>query len=228
MITSPVSLSTYGSIEGDDNFTEHYTYNLQVMLARSITRYVNVFFSPGVHFNANGQRRFDPRSTDFFPPAATVDLHQAKHSGSFGFGVNGRIRPTVSLLFEYTPRVGFKLGRIMQSLTPQAESSTFDLNQKPRLVLAFRRTLVVTPSRSPSQIRRTTATSRYNSSNLELGKVIGNSSWTITEFFCCRVRATAAIHQRNSRIANGGAVCRYVERKRWQSADATSTRSVSQ
>src|SRR5262249_10916455 len=98
---SPIALATHASVEGDDNFTENYTYNLQLLVARSVTKYVNLIFSPALHLNANGQRRFDPRATDFFPPA-TVTFAQPRHTGSFGIGANARIRPTVSVLFEYT------------------------------------------------------------------------------------------------------------------------------
>jgi cytochrome c oxidase subunit II len=164
---SPIALSGYASIEGDDNFTQNFTYNLQVMLARSVTRYVNLFFSPAVHFNANGQRRFDPRANDFFPPA-TVDFHLPKHTGSFGFGVNGRITPSVSLLFEYTPRVGFKLGAVLPvfdstgkviGFTPRSEAEIGFGVQKD----VGRHSFSLTFSNT-----QTTTTSRYNSSNLVL------------------------------------------------------------
>jgi hypothetical protein len=164
---SPIALSGYTSVEGDDNFTQNFTYNLQVMLARSVTRYVNLFFSPAVHFNANGQRRFDPRANDFFPPA-TVDFHLPKHTGSFGFGVNGRITPSVSLLFEYTPRVGFKLGAVLPvfdstgkviGFTPRSEAEIGFGVQKD----VGRHSFSLTFSNT-----QTTTTSRYNSSNLVL------------------------------------------------------------
>ncbi|HVF92567.1 MAG TPA: DUF5777 family beta-barrel protein, partial [Blastocatellia bacterium] len=110
---SPIALSAYASVEGDDNFTENFTYNIQAMMARRVTDYVNLFFSPAVHVNSNGQGRFNPRSVDFFPPSPAADQFQlGTHTGSFGFGVNARIRPTTSLIFEYTPRVGFKQGRV--------------------------------------------------------------------------------------------------------------------
>lgn len=167
---SPVALSTYASIEGDENFSRHYTYNLQTMLARSVTKNVNLFFSPAVHFNANGQRRFDPRATDFFPPAPIADtFRQDKHAASFGFGVNARIRPTVSLLFEYTPRVGFKLGRVrpifnsnftrIVAFSSESEAGIGFGIQKDIGRHAFSLTFSNT---------QTTTTARYNSSNLVL------------------------------------------------------------
>ena len=166
---SPIALSTYASIEGDDNFTEHYTYNIQAMIARSVTKYVNLFFSPAVHFNANGQRRFDPRATDFFPPATIADtFRQDKHAGSFGFGINARIRPTVSLLFEYTPRVGFKLGSVQPLFNSNFQVVGFNARSEAEIGFGVekhigRHTFSLTFSNT-----QTTTTARYNSSNLVL------------------------------------------------------------
>ena len=163
---SPLAMSAYASVEGDHNFTERYTWNFQTMLARSVTRYVNLFFSPAVHVNSNGGDRFK----EFLrtqPLAAKLRLGQ--HSGSFGFGVNAQVRPTTSLLFEYTPRVGFKMGQIVA-----------DFNSDTGQLIGFRNT-------SESEIgfgiekrigrhvfsitfanTQTTTTARYNSSNLAL------------------------------------------------------------
>src|SRR5207249_5087658 len=38
---SPMALATYASIEGDNNFSRNFTYNLQAMMARSVTKYVH-------------------------------------------------------------------------------------------------------------------------------------------------------------------------------------------
>jgi cytochrome c oxidase subunit 2 len=119
---SPISLSTYTSIEGDDNFTETYTYNVQAMVGRSVTRFVNFFFSPAVHINSNGQGRFNISPDESTDPRA-LGLRLGRHTGSFGFGFNGRIRPSVSLLFEYTPRIGFKMGQV----TPIVNEDTGEL-----------------------------------------------------------------------------------------------------
>jgi hypothetical protein len=166
---SPLALTAYASIEGADNFTEHFTYNIQAMMARSVTKYVNLFFSPAVHINSNGQGRFNPRPEDFFPvePLA-AELELGQHTGSFGFGVNGRIRPSVSLLFEYTPRVGFKLGQIEQIFGPGF--TRIGLRNRSEAEIGFgiekrlgRHAFSLTFSNT-----QTTTTSRYNSSNLVL------------------------------------------------------------
>ncbi|MGH9875377.1 MAG: DUF5777 family beta-barrel protein [Pyrinomonadaceae bacterium] len=167
---SPVALSAYASVEGDDNFEHNYTYNLQLMMARSVTKYVHLFFSPAVHLNANGQRRFDTKSTDFFPREPLADqFRQDKHGGSFGFGINARVRPSISLLFEYAPRVGFKLGRVVPIFAPvTGRIIGFNNVSEPELGFGVekdigRHTFSLTFSNT-----QTTTTSRYNSSNLLL------------------------------------------------------------
>jgi cytochrome c oxidase subunit 2 len=166
---SPVALSTYASIEGDNNFSRNFTYNLQAMVARSVTRYVHLIFSPAVHINANGQRRFDPSATDFFPPAAIADtFNQPKHAGSFGFGVNGRIRPTTSLLFEYTPRVGFKLGQVAPVFNSSFKVIGFQQKSKAEIGFGVQRDIGRHTFSLTFSNTQTTTTSRYNSSNLVL------------------------------------------------------------
>ena len=167
---SPIALTTYASIEGNDNFTEEYTYNLQAMIGRSVTKYADVFFSPAVHINANGQRRFDPRATNFFPPQPFADqFSQDKHTASLGFGVSAHIRPTVSILFEYTPRFGFKQGRLVAIFAP-GTFRVVNFRNVTEAEIGFgiekrigRHAFALTFSNT-----QTTTTARYNSSNLEL------------------------------------------------------------
>ena len=165
---SPLALSTYASIEGDDNFTEHFTYNIQAMLGRSVTKYVNLFFAPAIHLNANGQRRFNPKPQDFFPPVPlAADFKLGKHTGSFGFGVNARIRPSVSLLFEYTPRVGFKLGRVRPLFTA-GRITDFINESEAEIGFGIEKDIGRHAFSLTFSNTQTTTTSRYNSSNLVL------------------------------------------------------------
>ena len=167
---SPVALSTYASMEGDNNFTGNYTYNLQAMVGRSVTKYAHVFFSPAVHINSNGQHRFNPKPGDFFlpiPPEALIQLPQ--HTVSFGFGVDVRVRPSTSLLFEYTPRVGFKLG-LIDPIFNDSFTAIHGFKQTTEAEIGFgierrigRHSFSLTFSNT-----QTTTTSRYNSSNLGL------------------------------------------------------------
>lgn len=163
---SPIALSTYTSVEGDDNFRKFYTYNLQFMMARSLSKYVHLFFSPALHLNANASRRFDPRPTDFFPPEPLAEqFNQDKHGASFGFGVNAKVRPTISLMFEYTPRVGFKLGRVDPIFDGNFQIIGFEGESEAELGFGIakdvgRHTFALTFANT-----QTTTTSRYNSSN---------------------------------------------------------------
>ena len=166
---SPVALSTYASVEGDNNFENDHTYNLQMMLARSVTKYVNLFFSPAVHLNANARRRFDPKSSDFFPAEPLANqFRQPKHGGSFGFGVNGRVRPTVSLLFEYTPRVGFKLGQVQPIFSGTGRVTGFSHQSEAEIGFGVEKDLGRHTFSLTFSNTQTTTTSRYNSSNLLL------------------------------------------------------------
>ena len=174
---SPVALSVQSTIEGENNFTERYTENIQAMLERSVTKYVHLFFSPAVHINSNGQGRFNPRPEEFFPPAAAAAAFKlGQHTGSFGFGVDGAIRPSVSLLFEFTPRVGFKMGQVVPIFSPGFKRIVgFKNNSEPEIGIGIQKRLgrhVFTLTFSNTQA---TTTSRYNSSNL----VLSPSNFTI-------------------------------------------------
>jgi cytochrome c oxidase subunit II len=153
---SPIALSAYASVEGNDNFSEEYTYNIQAMIGRSVTKYVNLFFSPAVHINSNAQSRFNP------PPIGGMPFELGQHTGSFGFGVNARIRPTASLLFEYTPRVGFKQGALAfddDEVKYKSEAEIgFGIEKR-----IGRHSFALTFTNTQG-----TTTSRYNSSNLAL------------------------------------------------------------
>jgi Heme/copper-type cytochrome/quinol oxidases, subunit 2 len=167
---SPIALSTYASIEGNDNFTEEFTYNLQAMISRSVTKYGHVFFSPAGHFNANGQRRFDPRAFNFFPPQVFADqFSQPKHTLSLGFGFSAHIRPSVSILFEYTPRFGFKQGRLIP-IFARGTTRVIGFRNDTEAEIGFgiekrlgRHSFALTFSNT-----QTTTTGHYNSSNLQL------------------------------------------------------------
>ena len=163
---SPIALSVYSSVEGDYNFTERFTYNFQGMIGRSITRFVNVFFSPAAHVNTNGGNRFK----EFLSRQPLIsELRLGRHTGSFGFGVNARIRPSTSLLFEYTPRVGFKLGQIVPDFDPTV-GQLLGFKNESEAAIGFgvekrigRHVFALTFSNT-----QTTTTARYNSSNQAL------------------------------------------------------------
>lgn len=167
---SPISMSTYASIEGNDNFTEEFTYNLQAMFGRSITKWGHVFFSPALNFNANGQRRFNPRSGNFFPPALAADsFNLGKNTMSFGFGVHARIRPSFALVFEYTPRIGFRQGRVFPNFAPGTFTvAGFTNVSEAEIGFGIEKHLGRHSFSLTFSNTQATTTARYNSSNLAL------------------------------------------------------------
>jgi hypothetical protein len=166
---SPIGLTTYASIEGNDNFTEEYTYNLQAMLSARVGKRLYLFFSPAVHLNANGQRRFDPRSSDFFPPAPiAATFHLPTHGASFGFGASFLITPNVAALFDFTPRAGFKLGQVHPVFGPNFQIIGFTNESHPTMGFGVQRTIGKHAFTLTFSNTQTTTTSRYNSSNLVL------------------------------------------------------------
>lgn len=166
---SPFALSAYASIEGNENFTEEYTYNLQSRMSARLGKRVYVFFSPAVHINANGQRRFNPRPGDFFPPAPIANTFELPtHAASFGFGTSILIRPDILALFEFTPRVGFKLGRVSPVFNSNFNVIGFVNKSYPELALGIQKNIGKHSFALTFSNTQTTTTSRYNSSNLVL------------------------------------------------------------
>lgn len=164
---SPVALTTYASIEGNDNFTEEYTYNFQTMISGRIGKRVYLFFSPALHLNSNGQRRFNPRSSDFFPPATAADTFQLPtHGASFGFGASVLITPNVIALFDFVPRTGFKLGQVRPILDSNFRVTGFVNNSQPSIGFGIQRNVGRHAFALTFSNTQATTTSRYNSSNL--------------------------------------------------------------
>jgi hypothetical protein len=166
---SPIALSTNVSVEGNDNFTEEFTYNLQARLSARLGKRVYLFFSPAVHINSNGQRRFDPRPTDFFPPATIADTYrQPTHGASFGFGASVLITPNVVALFDFTPRTGFKLGQVNPIFDNNFNVVGFTTESHPSIGFGIQRNIGKHSFALTFSNTQTTTTSRYNSSNLVL------------------------------------------------------------
>jgi hypothetical protein len=166
---SPVALTTYASIEGNDNFTEEYTYNLQAMISGRIGKRVYLFFSPGVHINSNGQRRFNPRPSDFFPPATVANTFRLPtHGATFGFGTSVLISPNVLALFDFALRSGFKLGRVRPVFGPGFVVTGFTNESYPSIGFGIQRNVGKHAFALTFSNTQTTTTSRYNSSNLAL------------------------------------------------------------
>lgn len=166
---TPIGFSTYASVEGNGNFTEEYTYNVQAMISGRIGKRVYLFFAPTLSVNANGQGRFDPRPDQFFPPAeAANNFRMPRHTGSFGFGASVMIRPDLLALFEFTPRVGFQLGRVQPIFGPNFSIIGFENTSYPEIGFGIQKNIGKHSFTLSFSNTQTTTTSRYNSSNLLL------------------------------------------------------------
>lgn len=165
----PYALTTYASVEGNDNLTEEYTYNLQVMLAGRMGKRVFLFFSPAVHINSNGQRRFDPRPNEVFPPSPLANtFRQPVHGATFGFGASVMITPNVIALFDVAARTGFKLGRVVPIRNNSFQVIGFEAQSHPSIGFGIQRNIGLHSFALTFSNTQTTTTSRYNSSNLVL------------------------------------------------------------
>jgi hypothetical protein len=166
---SPIALQGFASMEGNGNFTEEYTYNFQARMSARVGKRVYLFFSPAIHLNANGQRRFNPRPTDFFPQATIANSFDlGTHSASFGFGTSVMITPNVVALFEFTPRTGFKLGRTLAIFDSNFNVIGFRHESQPEIGFGIQRNIGKHSFALTFSNTQTTTTSRYNSSNLVL------------------------------------------------------------
>lgn len=164
---SPLALTTYASIEGNGNFTEEYNYNLQAMVSSRIGKRVYLFFSPAIHLNANGQGRFNPRPDQFFPPATVASTFRLPtHGASFGFGASVMITPETLALFDFTPRIGFKLGRVDAIFDNNFNVIGFQNVSQPAIGFGIQRNIGRHSFALTFSNTQTTTTSRYNSSNL--------------------------------------------------------------
>jgi Membrane bound beta barrel domain (DUF5777) len=167
---TPVGLTTYASVEGNGNFTEEYTYNLQTMVSARVHKRIYLFFSPAVSFNANGSGRFDPRPNEFFPPAtaAANAFSQPNYTASFGFGASVMIMPDLVALFDFTPRVGFKLGVVQPIFDNNFNVIRFENQSEPSMGFGIQKNIGKHAFTLTFSNTQTTTTSRYNSSNLVL------------------------------------------------------------
>ncbi|CAN5413986.1 hypothetical protein BH10ACI3_BH10ACI3_06800 [soil metagenome] len=166
---SPVALSVYASVEGNENFSKQYTYNFQTMISHHFGKRLYVFFSPALHLNSNGNRRFDPKADDYYPPATVADTFKMPVNGaSFGMGASFRITPNVMGIFEFTPRTGFKLGHVDPIFDSEFNVTGFNNVSHPEMGIGLQYSVGKHSFTLTLSNTQTTTTSRYNSSNLVL------------------------------------------------------------
>jgi hypothetical protein len=167
---SPVALNFYASVEGNENFSEEYTYNFQAMVSHHFGKRVYLFFAPAIHLNSNGQHRFNPRAEDYFPPAtaAVAKFKLPTNGASFGFGANVMITPTLAAVFDFAPRTGFKLGQVQAIFDNDFNVTGFNNVSHPSIGFGLQKNIGKHAFTLTLSNTQTSTTSRYNSSNLGL------------------------------------------------------------
>ena len=93
----PVSAAVRVTIEGQDNFQEHFTTNLVFPISRSISNIAEIFVDPMVSFHAN----------PYYSLALPTDPKGISRSNqaAIGLGASIRFRPRTAFVMEWTPRV---------------------------------------------------------------------------------------------------------------------------
>jgi hypothetical protein len=87
----PLGLAAYATIDGTDNFTDSYTPSIGVIVSRTFGTSVAIYAQPTYVNNTNPS------------PSELVDEND---TFLLGLGARVRVRPTVYVVAEYTPRLG--------------------------------------------------------------------------------------------------------------------------
>jgi hypothetical protein len=114
--TAPIGLDILLAIEGQDNFREHHAPTIGVLLSRELGDYGALYVEPMFVNNTNPE------------PEEIVDDNNTM---MVGLGARVRIRPTVYLVLEGTPRVsGFDPGvhQVSFGIEKRAGGHLFQLN----------------------------------------------------------------------------------------------------
>jgi hypothetical protein len=108
-------LDVVAAIDGTDNFSDSYSPTVGVVLSRELGSYGAVYFEPIWVNNSN-----------------PVPSELADDNDTFLFGIGGRlrVRPTVYLVGEYIPRIGYSPGvdHVTFGVEKRAGGHVFQLN----------------------------------------------------------------------------------------------------
>ncbi len=105
---SPVSLSLRSTVEGEDNYSDRYTTNIQPVISRAFGNRAEIFVDPTFVIGVP-RRTVTPidQSVRFGFPLSPGESH--KNMIGIENGISFRIRPKVALVAEWLPRAyGFR------------------------------------------------------------------------------------------------------------------------
>ena len=105
--TLPVSISLMGSVEGLDNLTEHHQPAIAGVISRTVGTHVVLYTTPAFVWNtaaADFLAGHDEHAHEGIGGGAAEDDH-ADNTMLLGLGARVRLRPSVYVTGEYTPRL---------------------------------------------------------------------------------------------------------------------------
>jgi Membrane bound beta barrel domain (DUF5777) len=109
----PVSISVLGSIEGQNNLQEDVQPGIVATVSRAVDNWLVLYASPGFVGNTHAADFIEGHDDHLLP--GVVDEHANHDNTAFiGLGGRARIRPSVFIAGEYTPRIaGYDPGRAL-------------------------------------------------------------------------------------------------------------------
>ena len=103
----PVSISLIGSIEGLNNLQDDHQPAVVASVSRVVDEWLVLYATPGFVANTRAADFLTGHDHDHDLPGAEQDEHsEHEHTAFLGLGTRVRLRPSVFVTGEYTPRLG--------------------------------------------------------------------------------------------------------------------------
>jgi hypothetical protein len=130
---APVAVSVFGSVEGLDNFHDHYQPGIAATISRSINPILAVYATPAFVWHTRAADELTGHEGHDHGDLGTVDDDDTGHQDTLflGFGARVRFRPTGFIVGEYSPRLaGHDPGRGVWGVAIEKRTSghTLQLN----------------------------------------------------------------------------------------------------
>ena len=108
----PVSISVLASIEGQNNLQEDIQPGIVATVSRAVDNWLVLYASPGFVGNTHAADFIEGHEDHELPGVVDEHAESRQHVPSSGLGGRARIRPSVFIAGEYTPRLaGYDPGR---------------------------------------------------------------------------------------------------------------------
>ena len=101
----PVSISLTGSVEGLDNFTEHYQPAIAATISRAVSSHVVLYAMPALVGRTRAADFLGGHDDDHGIGGEADEHASHEHTALVGFGGRLKLRPSVFVAGEYSPRI---------------------------------------------------------------------------------------------------------------------------